>query len=98
MSAKPDAIRPDWWSKTFAGAVLGAALALALAGLFAWAGPGGINAREKAQFVMWIMAPLWMAVFSTVYLFRSGRRAVLWLGGANVVAFSLLFYIRSTQG
>lgn len=98
MSAKPDAIRPDWWSKTFAGAVLGATLALAFAGLFAWAGPGGINAREKAQFVMWIMAPLWMAVFSTVYLFRSGRRAVLWLGGANVAAYSLLFYIRSTQG
>jgi len=98
MSAKPDAIRPDWWSKTFAGAVLGATLALALAGLFAWAGPGGIDAREKAQFVMWIMAPLWMAVFSTVYLFRSGRRAVLWLGGANVAAYSLLFYIRSTQG
>ena len=33
MSGKPGAIRPDWWSKTFAGAVLGAALALALAGL-----------------------------------------------------------------
>ncbi|WP_426339502.1 hypothetical protein ACN9MZ_24795 [Pseudoduganella sp. S-14] len=98
MSAKPDAIRPDWWSKTFAGAVLGATLALALAGLFAWAGPGGIHAREKAQFVMWIMAPLWMAVFSTVYLFRSGLRAVLWLGGANVAAYSLLFYVRSTLG
>jgi uncharacterized membrane protein (GlpM family) len=98
MSSKPGAIRPDWWSKTFAGAVLGAALALALAGLFAWAGPGGIGAREKAQFGMWSIAPLWMLVFSTVYLFRSGLRAVLWLGGANVAAYSLLFYVRSILG
>ncbi|SFF51664.1 hypothetical protein SAMN05518865_101114 [Duganella sp. CF458] len=98
MSAKPDAIRPDWWSKTFAGAVLGGALALALAGLFAWAGPGGIGAGEKAQVVMWSIAPLWMTVFALVYLFRTGLRAGLWLGGANVLAYSLLFYVRSSLG
>lgn len=87
-------MKPDWWSKTFAGAFLGGTLALALAGLFAWIGPGGIAAPEKAQFVMWMMAPVWMAVFSTVYLFRTGLRAMLWLGGANVAAYGLLFYVR----
>ena len=87
-------MKPDWWSKTFAGAFLGGTLALAVAGLFAWLGPGGIDAREKSEFVMWMMAPVWMAVFSTVYLFRTGLRAVLWLGGANMVAYGLLFYVR----
>lgn len=94
MKARADTIRPDWWSKTLAGGVLGATLALALAGLFAWLGPGGIDAREKAQFVMWSIAPLWMIVFSTVYLFRTGLRALLWLGGANLAAYGLLFYVR----
>lgn len=88
------AIRADWWSKTLAGGVLGATLALALAGLFAWLGPGGIDAREKPQFVMWSIAPLWMIVFSTVYLFRTGLRALLWLGGANLAAYGLLLYVR----
>lgn len=87
-------MKPDWWSKTFAGAFLGGTLALALAGLFAWIGPGGIAAPEKAQFVMWMMAPAWMVVFSTAYLFRTGLRAMLWLGGANVAAYGLLFYVR----
>lgn len=87
-------MKPDWWSKTFAGAFLGGTLALALAGLFAWIGPGGIDAPEKAQFVMWMMAPMWMAVFSTVYLFRTGLRAILCLGGANLAAYGLLFYVR----
>lgn len=87
-------MKADWWSKTFAGAFLGGTLALALAGLFAWIGPGGIDAPEKAQFVMWMMAPVWMAVLSTVYLFRTGLRAILWLGGANLAAYGLLFYVR----
>ncbi len=31
-------IRPDWWSKSVAGVVLGFSLAIALSGLFAWSG------------------------------------------------------------
>ncbi len=87
-------IRPDWWRKTFAGAVLGATLAFALAGLFAWVGPGGIAAPEKSQFVMWSIAPVWMTVFGFVWLFRTGTHALLWLGGANLLAWSLLFFVR----
>jgi len=87
-------IRPDWWSKTFAGAVLGATLALALAGVFAWAGPGGIGAPDKSQFVMWLIAPIWMTVFGFVWLFRTGTLALVWLGGANLLAWGLLFLVR----
>lgn len=91
--ARPASIRADWWSKTLAGAVLGWTLALALCGLFAWLGPDGIAAPQKSQFVMWMIAPVWMLIFSLVYLFRSGARAALWLGAGNLVAYALLFTV-----
>ena len=56
--------RADWLSKSLAGSVLGFTLAIALAGLFAVAGPGGLEARNKYQFVMWLVAPIWLGVAS----------------------------------
>ncbi|MDC8758405.1 hypothetical protein [Janthinobacterium fluminis] len=93
MENRKQPISKDWWSKTLAGAVLGWTLALALAGLFAWFGPDGIAAPQKSQFVMWMIAPIWMLVFSFVYLFRSGARAVLWLAAANLLAYALLYLL-----
>lgn len=83
--------RADWLSKSLAGSVLGFTLAIALAGLFAVAGPGGLEARNKYQFVMWLVAPIWLGVASLVFLFRSGLAACLWLGGANLLAFGGLY-------
>ena len=71
------AMSRDWWCRSLAGAVLGATLALALSGLFAWWGPGGVDARDKMQFVMWLIAPLWMTALACVYFVRSGRHAVV---------------------
>lgn len=94
-TTKPSAtkanIQPDWWSKTFAGCVLGASLALALSGLFAWLGPGGITADNKVQVNMWLISPLWVLIFSFVFLFRTGLRAILWLSLANFLAYGLLW-------
>lgn len=86
--------RSDRLSKSLAGSVLGFTLAIALAGLFAVAGPGGLEARNKYQFVMWLVAPIWLGVASLVFLFRSGLAAFLWLGGANLLAFGGLYLCR----
>ena len=77
-----------------AGLVLGATLSFALAGLFAWLGPGGIAAPQKTQFVMWMITPIWMIIFSLTYLFRTGARALLWLMSANFLVYALLFSAR----
>lgn len=86
----------NWFGKTCAGAILGFGLALALSGLFAWLGPGGIDAGGgKIQFTMWLIAPLWALVLSLVFFFRDSLRAWAWLGAANVVAFAALWLVRT---
>lgn len=91
-------IQPDWISKTLAGCILGFLLALSLSGIFAWLGPGGLEAPNKSQFNMWIVPPIWLTVFSLVYFFRSGLRAWLWLGGATLLAIAILFLTRYLMG
>lgn len=88
---KNNLIQPAWWAKSLAGSVLGFTLAFALSGIFAWVGPGGIGAANKTQFVMWMIAPLWMLFFSLVYLFRTGLQALLVFGLANIAAYLTLF-------
>lgn len=86
--------RPDWWSKTLAGCLPGFVIALTLTGLFAWLGPGGIDASDKVQFNMWAIAPLWMTLLGLVYLFRTGWQAWLWLGGISLLLTSCLIGTR----
>lgn len=96
--AKPHAIQPDWWSKSIAGTLLGLLIAYALVGLFAWAGPGGIDAPDKEQFNMWIITPIWLTIFSLTYLFHNGLRAWLWLGSVSVALMALLVLTRWLLG
>lgn len=88
-------IQRDWWSKSLAGVAGGFLLAVGVSGLFAWWGIGGVAAANKSQFVMWLIAPLWLAVLSLVYLFRSGWLALAWLTAANALVYGLLWLARS---
>ena len=82
----------DWFPKAAAGLILGFTLAIGLCGLFAWFGPGGHwGGTGKTQLTMWLVAPLWCGVLSFVFLFRSGLRAWLGLGAANLLVFGLLW-------
>ena len=87
-------IQPHWWSKSIVGCLLGFSLALAISGLWAWWGPGGIDAADKVQFNMWIVTPFWMIIFSLVYLFRTGWQALAFLAAFNGVAWTLLAIAR----
>ncbi|MEZ7276463.1 hypothetical protein [Pseudoalteromonas sp. 68 DY56-GL68] len=86
--------QPTWLGKTFAGALLGLALAFILIAFFAWYGPGGIDARDKVQFNMWMIPPLWLSIFSFTYLFNSAKQAWLLLGGLTVLLYIGFFMLR----
>lgn len=92
--AKYPVIQPDWISKTLAGILLGYFLAVGVSGVFAWIGPGGIDAPNKVQFNMWIIPFIWLPMFSLVYLFQTGWRAWLWLGTSNILVYGVLLFIK----
>jgi hypothetical protein len=85
----------DWLSKTTAGGVLGLTLALGCSGLFVHFS-SDMAISIKAQLAMWMVVPLWLGVFCAVFLFASGRRAWLWLGGANLLIYGVLALIRAS--
>ncbi len=87
-------IQPHWWTKSLAGAVLGLTLAFAVVGIFAWYGPGGIQAPNKVQFNMWMISPVWLLILSFSFLFRTGMRAVLVLGAVNLIAWATFLLLR----
>jgi hypothetical protein len=89
------AMRHDYWAKASAGAILGLGLALSLVGLYAYLGPGGMDAPTGRYSLMrHLEAFVWIAVFGFCFLFRSGRAAWAWLGAANLIAFVALFACR----
>lgn len=84
----------DWLSKSAAGVLLGFVLSILASGLFAWLTPGGPGAPNKFQATMWLTAPVWAAVMSAVYFFRSGLQAWCWLGGATALGAAALMACR----
>ncbi|WP_221797489.1 hypothetical protein [Oceanobacter mangrovi] len=95
MSASKSQFRNDWWLKSLVAIVPGFVLALGLAGLFAWWGPGGIDANNKVQFNMWLIAILWLLIINLVFPLRSGWRALQWIGGLAIVSQGLLYLART---
>lgn len=87
-------IQPDWWSKSSAGLICGLFLAVGCVGLFAWLTPGGPQAPDKVQLNMWLIVPLWMTIFSLVFLFHTGRQAWCWLGIGALLTHLLLLWFR----
>jgi len=86
-------IQPTWLGKSLAGGFLGLTLSFVLVAFFAWYGPGGIDARDKVQFNMWMIPLIWLTIFSFTYLFRSAKQAWLTLGGLNITLYSLFLML-----
>lgn len=87
-------VRPDWISKTLAGVLLGLTLALAVSAVFSQL-TAAMPLPTRGQLVMWMVPPVWLGVCGGVYFFTTGLRAWLGLGGANLLAFGLLFALRA---
>lgn len=90
--------RNHWWLKTLVALGPGFALSIGLVGLFAWWGPGGINAPNKVQFNMWMVPLVWLVVLNLVYPMRSGWQALGWIGGLALLTQILLYFSRTQWG
>ncbi|WP_076416571.1 hypothetical protein [Shewanella sp. UCD-KL12] len=82
-------IQPHWWQKSLTASVLGLTLAYALVAIFAWFGPGGIDAEMKVQFNMWLVSLLWMPILAFSFMFKTGAKTFIYLLSANVSAYLL---------
>lgn len=87
-AAKPQPVKPDWLAKTLAGTVLGLSLSLIVSGILA-ALLRAMPLPVSSQLAMWLVPPVWLLVQSLVYLFATGLRAWLWLGGINALALGI---------
>ncbi|CAG2140554.1 hypothetical protein LMG26411_01898 [Cupriavidus numazuensis] len=79
-------------TKWLAGTLLGLPLAVALCTLAILGLPGGWEAGVIAAVTACL--PVWVAIICFSLLFRSSRAAWLWLGGANLLCFGLLWALR----
>lgn len=93
--SSPELNSRDWFGKVSAAVILGFPLALALTcGFQALFSRGDAYFSAPGQMAMWLMAPIWCALLSLCFLFRSTVRAWAWLAAANLIAWALYAAIR----
>jgi hypothetical protein len=86
-----------WLGQILAGVFLGLLLALVCAALFAWFGPGGIDATDKTQVVMWLIVPIWLAALAWAFSFASAAQAWRRLGLLTFVLYGLFFALHGMR-
>ena len=87
-------IQPDWWSKTFAGGVLGLSFSLAVGNLVVILGQPYVEMDLLAQLGMWSIPWVWMPLMFLSYFFKNGKTAVLTLALMNIAAYLGIFWLR----
>ncbi|MEG0406914.1 hypothetical protein [Acinetobacter sp. P8-3-8] len=87
-------IQPDWWSKTFAGLVLGLSFAIACAALITLCGFQYLEKGLAPQFGLWSIPWIWLPIFFLAYFIPKGWQAILIYCGLNFIAYSLVFCLR----
>lgn len=76
------------WAKSLAAGLLGLPLTVGIIGLIALLWPG--DPARSTLSILLMSFPLWVAIMSVAFLFKTGLRAWLWLGGATVLCFVLI--------
>lgn len=87
--------RARWWLRIIGSLVLAFPLAVTITGLLAYLGPGGLTNDVKTQLAMWLITPLFLLPLSLVFFAKSAFRALSILFGLNLLASSLLWYLRA---
>lgn len=100
MSAPSELSSRDWLGKASAGLVLGFLLSLGLTSIFGWTfqDAGNPYFSAQGQLAMWLTSPIWAAILSFCFLFRSGYRAWGWLGLANLATWAVYAACRMLGG
>jgi hypothetical protein len=79
-------------ARCLAGTLLGFPLAALLLALLLYVLPGHGQALLIPAMILFF--PLWTAFMAIAYMFRSGPRAWLVMGSANIVVFAALWLLR----
>ncbi|CDG82920.1 hypothetical protein [Janthinobacterium agaricidamnosum] len=80
------------WLKSLAALVLGLPLAVAVIGLAVLL--SGDHVRYTLPWLL-MFFPAWVGAMSMAFLFQSGARACLWMGGANLLAYAVLYGVKA---
>ncbi len=80
-----------------AGVILGLSLAIICSGVLMAILPR-MSLAVSGQLAMWLVPLVWLTALSLVYLFSSGLRAWLWLGGLNVLVAGVWWLLRLGSG
>lgn len=87
-------IQADWWSKTFAGAVLGLSLAVGVAALITVWALQNLDRALAPQIGMWSVPWLWLPLFFIAYFIPKGWQSIVIYSVLNFIAYGLVFVVR----
>jgi hypothetical protein len=79
--------------KSTAAALLGLPLSVMIVGFAA------LLSRDQASTTLpWLLLffLVWIAVMTGAFLFKTGLRAWLWMGGATVIGFTALHFLKAS--
>jgi hypothetical protein len=80
------------WGKSTAAAFLGLPLSVLLVGVAALLGDA--QARTTLPWLL-VFFLVWIATMTAAFLFRSGLRAWLWMGGLTVAGYAALYLLKA---
>jgi len=82
----------NWFPKVSAAVFAGFLLSVGITGVILRFGMGEVGIFSiYGQFLMWLIAPLWLLQISLCFLFRSGTQAWSVLALANACVWALVY-------
>lgn len=81
------------WGKSTAAVFLGLPLSVLVVGLAAL-----LSSDQATTTLPWLMLffLVWIAVMTIAFLFKTGLRAWLWMGGLTVAGYAVLHFLKAS--